>query len=240
MSGRFRTLDYAHQQKPQKGDIVMERQSSGNLKRRSLSPRSFLRRSFVFALALPVLALGTLGFFGCNQARSHSAAEAPGNVPWKTTIVAPGEAGEPLIVSGTIYAPDGRTPLEGISLFVYQTDATGVYTTSGGDNRNTRIHGLVRTNAQGKYEFRTIRPGSYPGSRQPQHIHAYVSGPGYPEYWIDEYHFADDPFVTDDMRGRSGKGKLSSILTLTRDSDGTLRGLRDINIERCSRNCTGR
>lgn len=215
--------------------------SAQNFNRRSFSRRNVLRHASVFALALLVFELGTLGLFGCSKARSHSvAAEQPGNAPWKTTIVAPGEAGEPLIVSGTIYAPDGRTPLEGINLFVYQTDATGVYTTSGGDNRNTRIHGLMRTNAQGKYEFRTIRPGSYPGSRNPQHIHAYVSGPGYPEYWIDEYHFSDDPFVTDDMRGRSGKGNLSSILTLTRDSDGVLRGTRDINIERCSRNCTGR
>jgi protocatechuate 3,4-dioxygenase beta subunit len=181
---------------------------------------------------------------GCNQARSLSRsqpAEESGNVTWKTAIAGESERGEALIISGTIFAPDGRTPLEGMTLFVYQTDATGVYTTSGGDNRNTRIHGVMRTNAEGRYEFRTIRPGSYPGSRQPQHIHAYVSGPGYPEYWIDEYHFSDDPFVTDDMRKTTtGKGNLSSILTLTRDRDGVLRGVRDIVVERCSRNCTGR
>ena len=207
----------------------------------NINRRSFLRHASVFAVAVPVFELSTLGLFGCNQARSLSATtEQPGAVPWKTTIVASSEAGKPLIVSGKIYAPDGRTPLEGINLFVYQTDATGVYTTSGGDNRNTRIHGLMRTNAEGRYEFRTIRPGSYPGSRNPQHIHAYVSGPGYPEYWIDEYHFDDDPFVTDEMRRSAAKGNLASILNLKRDTDGVLRGVRDINIERCSRNCTGR
>ena len=211
---------------------------TGNLDR-----RSFLRNASVFAMAAAVFELGTLGLLGCNQARSLSRpapGEQPGNVPWKTTIVSAGEPGEPLIVSGTIYTPDGRTPLEGISLFVYQTDATGRYSTTGGDNRNTRIHGLMRTNGDGRYEFRTIKPASYPASRIPAHIHAFVSGPGYPEYWIDEYHFADDPFVTDEMRGKAGTGNMSSILTLTRGADGVLRGVRDITVERCTRNCTGR
>lgn len=209
----------------------------------NLNRRSFLRSASVFAVAVPVLEFGTLGLLGCTrQARSHagSTSEQPAKPSWKTTIVPDGEAGEPLIVSGTIYAPDGRTPMEGINLFVYQTDATGVYTTRGGDNRNTRIHGLMRTNSDGRYEFRTIKPGSYPASRNPAHIHAYVSGPGYPEYWIDEYHFADDPFVTDDMRRKAGNGNFSSILTLTRGSDGVLKGVRDIKVERCTNNCTGK
>jgi hypothetical protein len=61
-------------------------------------------------------------------------------------------------VSGTIYSPDGKQPLEGITLFVYQTDATGVYTTSGGDNRGTRIHGVMRTNAQGNMNSAPLSP----------------------------------------------------------------------------------
>ncbi len=161
------------------------------------------------------------------------------NVPWKTTIVADGEPGEPLIVSGTIYAPDGRTPLEGINLFVYQTDATGVYSTSGGggDNRSTRIHGLMRSNKEGRYEFRTIKPGSYPNSRNAAHIHAYVSGPDYPEYWIDEYLFEGDPFISNaDSEKFGGKGTFSSILTLQRSTDGVLKALRDIKVERCTNN----
>lgn len=207
-----------------------------------LNRRSFLGTAF---LALPLFGLGALQLSSCARnetsfARSGLDGKNSAAASWKTVIVSDKEPGEPLIVSGTIYAPDGHMPLEGISLWVYQTDATGNYSTSGGNNRNTRLHGQMRTNAAGRYEFRTIRPASYPGSRIPAHIHAYVSGPDYPEYWIDEYWFEGDPFITDDMRRKlTSQGTFYPIIKLTRGEDGVLRGIRDIKIERCSRNCTG-
>jgi protocatechuate 3,4-dioxygenase beta subunit len=212
----------------------------------SLNRRNFLQFASRAAFVLPLVGLSAVALSGCGAGRSLSAQPASGSrsnspsAPWNISMVSATEPGEPMIISGTIYAPDARTPLEGISLFVYQTDATGRYSTSGGDNRNTRLHGLMQTNRDGRYEFRTIKPVSYPDSRIPAHVHAYVAGPGYPEYWIDEYHFDDDPFVTNDMRVKAGKGSLSSILMLTRGADGVLRGVRDIVVERCSKNCTGR
>ena len=188
-------------------------------------------------VALATVALGSM--IACQ--RQAAANEAQDSIASTVRIVTDQEPGEPLIVSGTIYSPDGKQPLPGITLYVYQTDATGRYSTSSGDNRATRIHGVMRTDAKGRYEFRTIKPGSYPNSRNPAHIHAYVSGPGYPEYWIDEYLFADDPFIKDEDKEKAkGQGTLSPILTLTRGSDGIFRAVRDIRIERCTRNCTGR
>ena len=187
-------------------------------------------------VALTAITLGA-SLLACN--RKAAANQDPGQS--KVTIVSDQEPGEPLIVSGTIYSPDGKKPLPGITLNVYQTDATGRYSTSGGDNRGTRIHGTMRTNAEGRYEFRTIKPASYPNSRNPAHIHAYVSGPDYPEYWIEEYLFADDPFIKDEDKQKAGsQGSFSHILNLTRGSDGILRAVRDIKIERCTKNCTGK
>lgn len=199
-------------------------------KRNIIDRRAFLHRASSTALTLPLIGLGLVELSGCASAKSGTAL-TPGS--WRATLCSDKEPGEPLIVTGTIYGPDGRTPVEGINLFVYQTDVKGVYTTSGGDNRNTRLHGAMRSNAEGKYEFRTIKPGSYPGSSNPAHIHAYVSGPNYPEDWIDEYHFDDDRFISDEQKRKAAElGSFSPILKLTRDKDGILRGVRDIRLKR--------
>jgi protocatechuate 3,4-dioxygenase beta subunit len=192
-----------------------------------------------------MIGLSALGLTGCakdNMLIAQPTSNKNSLGSWKTVIVSDKEPGDPLIITGTIYSPDGRTPMEGARLWVYHTDATGHYSPlsqSGGDNRNTRLHGSMRTNAEGRYEFRTIRPAPYPGRTNPAHIHAFVSAPDYPEYWIDEYLFEGDPYITGEMRQKAvGTGTFSSILQLTRGSDGVLRGSRDIKIERCSKNCT--
>src|SRR4030095_2081529 len=205
-----------------------------------LTRRRFLKQTSA-AVALPSIAVGVSGLLAVISLDKTGpyATEATKTISWKTSIVTNSEPGEPLIISGTIYAPDGKTPMADATLWVYQTDATGKYSTTGGDNRYTRIHGQMRTGADVRYECRTIKPASYPGRTIPAHIHAYVSAPGFPEYWIDEYVFEGDPFITEEARKKMyrGQGTFASVLKLTRGSDGVLRAVRDIQIEKCTNNC---
>lgn len=154
----------------------------------------------------------------------------PSTINWDTQLSPAGEKGEALVITGTIFKSDGKTPAPGVILYVYQTDEGGEYT-PGTNQQDARRHGhlrgWVKTNAQGRYKLSTIRPGSYPQGRNPQHIHPiiYEADKGY--YWIDEFLFDDDPFLMEKergaQRGRGGKG----IIKLTKDG-GVWKGSRDI------------
>jgi protocatechuate 3,4-dioxygenase beta subunit len=102
------------------------------------------------------------------------------DAPSTAAVAPPAEPGQRLEVKGVVYARDGRTPVPRASVYVYQTDARGYYRPDDAmGNRDPRLKALLRTDAAGRYSFTTIRPGSYPGSRVPQHIHYEVAADGH-------------------------------------------------------------
>ncbi len=121
-----------------------------------------------------------------------------------TGRIAPvGEPGVPLLVRGTLFRPDGQTPLSGALVFAYHTDQHGVYNATQAAH-SWRLRGAVRTGADGSFEFRTIRPASYPQTRIPQHIHvALQTSDG--NYHAGEWRFADDPLVDQAERAASDR-----------------------------------
>ena len=125
-------------------------------------------------------------------------------LPSKITIATENEPGERLVVSGTVYIDDSKTPLADAEVYVYHTDVDGYYNRSAGDrgNSNPRLNGRMHTDANGAYEFRTIKPGPYPDSRIAAHIHYAVSAPGYKERKL-ELLFEGDEFITARMREES-------------------------------------
>jgi protocatechuate 3,4-dioxygenase beta subunit len=150
----------------------------------------------------------------------------------RATIVSPSEPGERLVISGTVYEPDGVTPAPETTVFVYHTDASGHYN-SPDDALNPRLHGWVRTDADGRYEFRTIRPAPYPQLTTPAHIHVHVFGPGRAEWFLPEYWFEGDPLIPAKDRDLPARlGPFSPVVRLTRDTDGEWRGQRDIRLEK--------
>ena len=125
--------------------------------------------------------------------------EAPSNAPSAGRLAPAGEPGTPIHVSGVVVGPDGA-PIAGASLYAYQTDHEGYYGVKpASDSRDPRLKILLRSDAKGTWSFDTVRPGSYPNSKAPAHIHFEVSAKGYANRFV-EIVFEGDPYVTADMR----------------------------------------
>ena len=107
------------------------------------------------------------------------------------------EKGQKLIVTGTVFKIDGRTPAPNVIIYYHQTDNDGYYSPRNdkpeNQTRHGHIRGWVKTDANGKYTIKTIRPGPYPGREDPAHIHLIVKEPDIAnEYWLDDLVFDDD------------------------------------------------
>jgi protocatechuate 3,4-dioxygenase beta subunit len=158
---------------------------------------------------------------------------APEGAPSAGEVAPAGDPGERLEVTGVVYAADGRTPVAGASLYVYQTDARGHYRPENAmGNRNPRLMLLLRSDAAGRYSFRTIRPGSYPGTRVPQHIHYEVAAPGHASR-IFEIVFEQDPLVTQEIRRRAKEpGSIYSLRPIEPGPGGVGRVTQDVVLGR--------
>ena len=177
------------------------------------------------------LILSMLLFSVAAFAQAPTVAEK--NAPSKITIINKDEPGERLTVSGVVYGADGK-PLAGASVYVYHTDATGRYTPGPkDDNRNPRLRGYLRTDAQGRYEYSTIKPAPYPVENgPPAHIHYHVNAPGHQER-IFEIVFEGDPRITADIRTRAAQdGSMFSLRPLTRDSGGGWRCTQNVTLRK--------
>lgn len=156
---------------------------------------------------------------------------APADAPALAIIAPAREPGTPLVISGFVYAADGRTPLRNASIYVYQTDARGYYAPNDPRASNApRLHAYLRTDANGRYEFRTIRPGSYPGTNNPGHIHYHVNASGHAER-VFEIVFDDDRQIPARWRDEAkGANSFVAIVALQRMKDGTLRGSQNVTL----------
>ena len=163
--------------------------------------------------------------------------EAPANVSWRTTIPPKDEPGEKLIISGTVYLPDGKTPAKDVIVYVYHTNNKGIYPKRGNEKGHGKYHGYLRgwmkTDVNGRYEFETIRPAPYHShDGEPAHIHYTIEASNYPEYWLTGLWFSDDPRVNAYKDKIVRDGGFSNITTLTKDENDVLRGERNILLQR--------
>ena len=162
---------------------------------------------------------------------------APQNAPSSIVVAGKKEPGERLIVTGQV--TDGTKPLAGVSIYVFHTDADGLYTKNGGNSDETaRLHGVMRSDANGRYRYETIRPGGYPGfPPNPAHVHYVVRAPGY-KFMMFELWFEDDPALAE--RRKVGKPDVPAIYPpnavairpVTRDAGGVWHSTRDLEMAR--------
>ena len=97
--------------------------------------------------------------------------------------------------------------------------------------RHGRLRGWAKTDEQGRYGFKTIRPGGYPDTDMPAHVHMHVIEVGRCTYYIDDIMFEDDPRLTAEKRrqltaGRGGNGVVQPV----RNSQGVWTVVRDIHL----------
>ncbi len=106
----------------------------------------------------------------------------------------PGTPGDPVLVGGVVRSAGGG-PIPGATLDLWQTAPDGLYSTQDPKQHPMNLRGRIRTDAEGRFGFRTVMPSSYqiPSDGpvgallkalgrhpwRPAHIHCIVSAPGH-------------------------------------------------------------
>ncbi|MFC5695242.1 twin-arginine translocation pathway signal protein [Pseudomonas sp. GCM10022186] len=163
--------------------------------------------------------------------------------PFQARLAGPEEPGERLVVSGTVFSSDCRTPVPGALVEVWQANSTGLYDTEKPgnftDSGNFHLRGMLYTDQQGKYRIETVMPGRYPvppnlpglekyaGLMRPAHIHFRVIDSLHVPLTMQLY-FKGDPFIAKDPWASQ---KPSSAIALEQDGE-LRRGVFDIVLAR--------
>jgi protocatechuate 3,4-dioxygenase beta subunit len=207
--------------------------------------REFLQRASILAIAMPLMVncksvsaedSNTLSLIKQNAVAPTNewsgAFDAPANVSWKTALSKDSDKGEKMIISGTIFESDGKTPAPNVLIYLYHTDTEGYYGRNG-EHRHGRFRGWMLTDTKGRYEFHTIKPAPYPGRSFAAHIHTTVTTKNLKEDWIDNYLFEGDKLISERERREAGKkGGFNPILTLEQGENGIWMAKRDIKLWR--------
>ncbi len=164
------------------------------------------------------------------------------DAPSSIVIAGPDEQGERLVVTGRVIY--GTKPIVAASVYVFHTDAKGFYAPGRSDpgaELDPRLHGALRTDVEGRYQYDTIRPGSY--NNNAAHVHYVVVAPGYKPR-IFELEFQDDPILV--KRRQAGEEQIPqslrnspfykaapdgiAIRLVIQDAAGTWHAVRDLDM----------
>jgi len=148
--------------------------------------------------------------------------DIPTNISSVDTSAGWAEKGQKLLVTGTVFKHDGKTPVPNVIIYYWQTDHNGYYLPKQGLNEKAKRHGHIRgwikSDEHGKFSIYTIRPAPYPNENIPAHIHTSIKEPNIDnEYYLDEFVFDDDRLLTGAKRkaleNRGGSGILRVLIS---------------------------
>jgi protocatechuate 3,4-dioxygenase beta subunit len=141
------------------------------------------------------------------------------------TLVGEDEPGERLVLRGRVTAGDGR-PIADAELDLWHCNAEGLYDVQLPEAEGPRYRGRLRTDADGRYEVRTIVPPPYevpkdgPVGRllaalgrhafRPAHVHYRAEAEGYAPLTTMVF-VAGDPWLGDDVIGADKAGLTVAI-----------------------------
>ncbi|MEO6213763.1 MAG: hypothetical protein ABIP65_09080 [Vicinamibacterales bacterium] len=129
------------------------------------------------------------------QAVDRAQEQRPASIASTARIAPATEPGTPLVLSGRILGLDGK-PSTHTVVFAYHTDRGGLYDAREKGPHSWRLKGWARSDAEGRFTFETIRPGSYPNERIAAHVHFTAFAPSGERYHAGEVKFDDDPLVS--------------------------------------------
>lgn len=140
------------------------------------------------------------------------------------------QIGQKILLKGTVYKHDGKTPAPDVLIYYYHTNIDGIYLHNAKEHRSMPpnnigqthgyIRGWVKSDEEGKYFIYTVKPGSYPSHSEPAHVHITIKEPNdLNEYYIDDFLFDDDKFLIAAKRARLENRGGSGIVKLVIDRE---------------------
>jgi protocatechuate 3,4-dioxygenase beta subunit len=128
----------------------------------------------IIALVVTLLATTSATALVAQQQQWEDAQKLkPAHLTSHERIAPANEPGTPLTIHGWCSTPQGK-PAAGVEVFAYHTDRTGLYSAPHAADP-WRLKGWAVTDAEGRFEFRTIRPAPYPNRPIPAHVHVTLS-----------------------------------------------------------------
>lgn len=126
-------------------------------------------------------------------------------------------SGKIVHVAGRVLNEKGE-PVAGAKIEIWQANAAGRYSHPADPNTapidpNFQGYGVITTDAEGRYRYKTVKPGAYPVNAdwtRPPHIHLDVSGKT--DRLITQMFFPDEPLnAKDRILLNLGSGKESAV-----------------------------